>query len=234
VNGDLGRLARALGCRIRQQHLLERALTHRSAAAENNERLEFLGDALLGFVIAEYLVDCLPSADEGGLSRLRASLVKKESLAQLARGLDLGAFLRLGAGELRTGGHARDSILADALEAVFAAVYLDQGFEGARNVILSVFRDPLAAVGSEEAAKDPKTRLQELLQARHRPLPQYEVLRVTGSQHEQIFQVRCTLPDGVEVSDGEGTSRRRAEQHAATRMLAVLRNDAADPDRFQS
>jgi len=226
VNGDLGRLTRALGCRIQQRHLLERALTHRSAAADNNERLEFLGDALLGFVIAEYLVDCLPSADEGRLSRLRASLVKKESLAQLARGLDLGAFLRLGSGELRTGGHARDSILADALEAVFAAVYLDQGFEGARHVILSVFQDPLAAVGNEEAVKDPKTRLQELLQARRRPLPQYEIFRVTGSQHEQRFQVRCALTDGAEVTDGEGTSRRRAEQDAAMRMLALLRDDA--------
>jgi len=231
VNGELGRLTRALGCQIRERHLLERALTHRSAAGDNNERLEFLGDALLGFVIAEYLVDCLPSADEGRLSRLRASLVKKESLAQLARGLDLGAFLRLGSGELRTGGHARDSILADALEAVFAAVYLDQGFEGARKVILSVFRDPLAAVGNEEAVKDPKTRLQELLQARRRPLPQYEILRVTGSQHEQRFQVRCALTDGVETTDGEGTSRRRAEQDAAMRMLALLRDDAEQAER---
>lgn len=222
MNGDLLRLTRSLGCRIGQPHLLQRALTHRSAAAENNERLEFLGDAILGFVIAEELIERFPDADEGRLSRLRASLVKKESLARLSRGLELGDYLRLGAGELRAGGHARESILADALEAVFAAVYLDQGFEGAREVILSVFRDPLAVICKGETFKDPKTRLQEWLQARQRPLPEYVVLAVTGSQHAQTFRVRCTLTDGPEASDGEGASRKRAEQQAAQQMLGLL------------
>jgi ribonuclease-3 len=210
---------------MRQEGLLERALTHRSAAGENNERLEFLGDALLGFVIADELLHRFPGADEGRLSRLRAALVKKESLAELARGLDLGDFLSLGAGELRTGGHARDSILADALEAVFAAVYLDQGFDGASRVILSLFSEALAVVGREETTKDPKTRLQELLQARRRPLPEYEVLDISGSQHAQRFRVRCALTDGEERTEGEGTSRRRAEQQAASGMLALIRNE---------
>jgi len=218
----LVRLIRALGCRIRQEHLLKRALTHRSAGSDNNERLEFLGDALLGFVIAEELARRFPGADEGRLSRLRASLVNKESLSLLARRLELGDYLQLGAGELRTGGHARDSILADALEAVCAAVYLDQGFEVAKDVILSVFREPLADAAREETTKDPKTRLQELLQARRRPLPQYEVITVTGSQHEQLFRVSCVLADGMEATEGQGTSRRRAEQEAAVKMLALL------------
>ena len=222
MNGNLGRLTRALGCSVQRGDLLERALTHRSADADNNERLEFLGDALLGFVIAEVLVERFPDADEGQLSRLRASLVKKESLAELARRLELSEYLRLGAGELRTGGHARDSILADALEALFAAVYVDQGFERAREVILAVFGETLMAIGQGETSKDPKTRLQELLQARRRPLPQYEVVGVFGSQHAQTFRVHCTLTDGPEAADGEGTSRRRAEQEAAQRLLHLL------------
>jgi ribonuclease-3 len=222
VTADLGALARALGCRIGRKELYVQALTHRSASGENNERLEFMGDALLGFVIAEALWERFPDADEGRLSRLRASLVKKESLATLARALPLSDHLRLGPGELRTGGHARDSILADALEAVLAAVYLDQGFAGARQVILSVFRDALDATGKAGVSKDPKTRLQEALQARRRPLPEYEVLEVTGSQHAQIFRVCCRLPDDGRSAEGEGSSRRRAEQQAAESMLAGL------------
>lgn len=222
MNGDPQRLIRALGCRMLQSSLLERALTHRSAGASNNERLEFLGDALLGLVVAEALVQRFPDANEGHLSRLRATLVKEESLARLARGLELGDYLRLGVGERRGGGYARDSILADALEALLAAVYLDQGFEAAREVILSLLRDPLAALGTGETSKDPKTRLQELLQARRRPLPRYEVTAVAGHEHAQRFCVRCSLPDGLESSEGEGTSRRRAEQQAAEQMLGRL------------
>jgi ribonuclease-3 len=229
VNGDFKRLTRVLGCPIRQQRLLEQALTHRSASGDNNERLEFLGDALLGFVIAEELAERFADADEGQLSRLRASLVKRETLSLLARGLELGDYLRLGAGELRTGGYARDSILADALEAVFAAVYIDQGFESARAVILTLFRDLLAGAGKKATVKDPKTRLQELLQARSRPLPEYEVLGVNGKQHAQTFRVRCTLTDDGEVSEGEGTSRRRAEQHAASNMLESIEHREDDP-----
>lgn len=219
---DLQGLARTLGCRIGRRELYEQALTHRSAAASNNERLEFVGDALLGFVIAEALWERFPDADEGDLSRFRASLVKKESLAARARALGLSDYLLLGAGELRSGGYARDSILADALEAILAAVYLDQGFAGARQVIRSLFGDTMRALGDAGSSKDPKTRLQEALQARKRPLPEYEVLAVSGSQHAQIFRVRCSLPDDPRSTEGEGTSRRRAEQQAAQTMLALL------------
>jgi ribonuclease-3 len=226
VSADLRCLGRALGYRFERPELLLRALTHRSAGGENNERLEFLGDALLGFVIAEALLERYPDADEGRLSRLRASLVKMESLARLARGLELGEYLRLGAGELRTGGFARDSILADSLEAVFGAVYLDRGFAAAKAVILSQFASSLERVGELRVTKDPKTRLQELLQADHRPLPEYEVMGVSGSQHAQSFHVRCTLADASGMADGHGTSRRRAEQQAAQHMLELLQNEA--------
>ena len=162
---------------------------------------------------------------------MRASLVKRESLAQLARGLQLGDYLRLGAGELRTGGHTRDSILADALEAVLGAVYLDGGFSRARTVVLNLFRAPLEQLDDARAGKDPKTRLQELLQARHRPIPEYEVLTIGGTQHAQSFTVSCRLPDDGQVSRGEGSSRRRAEQAAAEAMLAQLegRSPMAEP-----
>jgi len=225
MTADLGSLARRLDHRFEDEALLAQALTHRSAGSSNNERLEFLGDALLGFVIAEALCRRFPEATEGSLSRLRASLVKKETLARLARGLGLGDYLRLGAGELRTGGYARDSILADALEAVFAAVYLDQGFGAACTVVQRVFRDALLATRDSESGKDPKTRLQELLQARKRPLPHYEVLRTTGGHHDQVFYVRCRLPDAEREFSGEGTSRRRAEQAAAEAVLQWLDDD---------
>lgn len=219
MNADPRRLAQALGHFFKQGGLLEQALTHRSAGPANNERLEFLGDALIGFVIAETLCLRFPQADEGTLSRLRASLVKRESLAKLARGLKLGDYLRLGAGELRTGGHARDSILADALEAVFGAVYLDGGFEAARTVVLNLFAGRLDQTDAAHAGKDPKTRLQEWLQSRKRPLPEYLVLSIGGNQHDQTFTVSCLLNDANESTQGEGTSRRRAEQAAAQAML---------------
>ncbi|MGE5153789.1 MAG: ribonuclease III [Bdellovibrio bacteriovorus] len=222
MNGDRRRLARLLGHQFRREDLLDQALTHRSAGGINNERLEFLGDALIGFVVAEALVGRLPEADEGILSRMRAALVKRESLAELARELTLGEYLRLGAGELRTGGHNRDSILADALEAVLGAVYLDAGFETARAVAMSLFGAPLGQVSAAPAGKDPKTRLQELLQARRRPIPEYQVVSVAGSQHAQSFRVSCLLPDRGILTQGEGSSRRRAEQAAAEAMLARL------------
>lgn len=222
MNGDRRRLARLLGHSFRREDLLDQALTHRSAGGPNNERLEFLGDALIGLVVAEALVERLPEADEGTLSRMRASLVKRESLADLARGLALGDYLRLGAGELRTGGHNRDSILADALEAVMGAVLLDAGFESARTVAMALFREPLGQVSTAPAGKDPKTRLQELLQARRRPIPEYQVVGIGGTQHAQSFRVSCHLPDQGTVTQGEGSSRRRAEQAAAEAMLARL------------
>lgn len=222
LNPDPRRLARVLGSPGLGEDLLRQALTHRSAGAVNNERLEFLGDALLGLVIAQALWERFPAADEGQLSRMRATLVKQESLARLARGLSLGEYLRLGAGELRTGGHARDSILADALEALFAAVYLDRGFEAARAAILGLFGPSLDGLSSGAWGKDPKTRLQELLQSRRRSLPEYEVAAVGGTQHAQVFRVRCILPDDGTVALGDGTSRRRAEQQAAEVLLKLL------------
>ncbi len=222
MSTDLRALAHRLGHSFHDEGLLRQALTHRSAGSHNNERLEFLGDALLGLVIAEALWRRHPQASEGQLSRMRAALVNKETLAGVARHLMLSDGLRLGAGEWRTGGHHRDSILADALEAIFAAVYLDEGFEATRQVILGVFGDALSRTLAEEVGKDPKTRLQERLQARRRPLPHYEVLATEGSPHSQVFHVRCRLPDeGAEVL-GEGTSRRRAEQAAAELMLKQL------------
>ncbi len=219
---DLQRLSRSLGRPGLSEGLLRQALTHRSAGGDNNERLEFLGDALLGFVIAQALWERFPAADEGHLSRMRATLVKQESLAHLARSLSLGDYLRLGAGETRTGGHARDSILADAVEALLAAVYLDEGFEAARGVILAVFGPLLDGLSSGAWGKDPKTRLQEILQSRRRPLPEYQVTEISGTQHAQVFRVRCMLPDDGTVSLGDGTSRRRAEQQAAETLLKLL------------
>lgn len=222
---DLRILARHLGHRFRDESLVIQALTHRSASSRNNERLEFLGDALLGVVIAEVLWQRFPDASEGDLSRLRASLVNKEMLARLARDLTLGDYLVLGPGEQRTGGHQRDSILADALEAIFAAVYLDADFHAVRQVILGIFEAALAETRDDQVDKDPKTRLQERLQARRRPLPEYEVLGVDGSQHAQVFHVRCRLPDDDREVHGDGTSRRRAEQAAAESMLERLDDD---------
>ena len=224
MNADPRRLAQSLGHRFTREELLIQALTHRSVGSSNNERLEFLGDALIGFVIAEALWERFPKADEGTLSRMRASLVKRESLARLARDLKLGDSLRLGAGELRTGGHARDSILADALEAVLGAVYLDGGFERARAVVLELFAARLEQTDAERAGKDPKTRLQEWLQSYKRPLPEYLVLSIDGDQHDQTFIVSCQLQDADVTTRATGTSRRRAEQAAAEFMLEQIRH----------
>ena len=197
-------------------------MTHRSAGSANNERLEFLGDAILGFIIADELYRIFPNATEGQLSRLRAALVKRESLASVARSLDLGQCICMGAGELRSGGQTRDSILADALEAVFAAVYLDSGYSSARAVILNMFKDRLMALTLESQQKDPKTRLQEYLQALKHPLPDYRILEVSGDQHDQTFQVACVVP-GLDLETlGRGSSRRRAEQDAAAGVLKSL------------
>ncbi len=219
MNADPRRLARVLGHGFEREELLERALTHRSAGPLNNERLEFLGDALIGFLMAEVLLERFPQADEGALSRMRASLVNRESLAELARGMQLGDYLRLGAGELRTGGQGRDSILADALEAVLGAVFLDAGFAATRTLVLRLFAPRLEQTIAIQAAKDPKTRLQEWLQSRKRPLPEYLVLDIGGDQHAQTFTVSCLLPDADVRTQGEGSSRRRAEQAAAQAML---------------
>jgi ribonuclease-3 len=219
-------LEKALGYTFAEPQLLRQALTHRSAGSRNNERLEFLGDAILGCVIAEELYGRYPRAREGELSRLRATLVRRESLAEIALVLELGSYLKLGSGERKSGGHQRDSILADALEALFGAIYLDSGFRATRSCILALFADKLESLSGAASLKDAKTRLQEHLQALRKPLPEYTVTDISGEAHAQSFRVACAVPDiDVEPSLGEGSSRRQAEQVAAARMLALLEHD---------
>lgn len=193
---------------------------HRSAGSRHNERLEFLGDALLNAVIAAQLFEEYPQASEGELSRLRASLVKEATLAELARRLKLGEFLCLGLGELKSGGFRRASILADALEAVFGAVYLDSGFRACRRLILNLYREHLAKLPPVEHLTDPKTRLQEHLQAQQRMRPVYRVLEISGEAHEQRFTVECNVDDVRTVA--VGASRRKAEQEAARKALKLI------------
>ena len=214
-------LQRRLGYRFRNPELLHAALTHRSmAGAPNNERLEFLGDALLNGIVAEALYHRCPQASEGDLSRLRATLVRGDTLARIARELDLGEQLRLGSGELKSGGFRRASILADALEALVAAVYLDSDFASCRSLVLHLFESRLDALPPVEQLKDPKTRLQEYLQARQRSLPVYTLRTVTGEAHARRFTIECSLEEVTTVA--EGSSRRKAEQEAARKALDRL------------
>lgn len=212
---DLVRLQKALDYAFRDPRTLKLALTHRSAGGRNNERLEFLGDSILNHIIAEELFRRFPSAREGELSRMRASLVRGETLARVARELQLGESLSLGSGERKSGGHRRASILADALEAVFGAILLDGGVDVCRRCVLSCFAERLEQVESAAVAKDPKTQLQEYLQGLTRPLPEYELLAVEGEAHEQRFHVACRLREPDMVVEGWGSSRRKAEQAAA-------------------
>ena len=203
--------------------LLAQALRHRSAGGAHNERLEYLGDALLNLIVAEQLFQRWPRADEGAMTRARAELVRESTLAGVARGLDLGARLTLGPGEMKSGGHRRDAILADALDAVIAAIYLDAGFDAARDVVLPWFEPLLAALPPlHQVGKDAKTRLQEWLQARQRPLPVYTLVEETGEEHEKRFRVACDLADPPLSAEGQGSSRRSAEQDAAAAALAQL------------
>jgi len=201
---------------------LEIALTHRSASSQNNERAEFLGDSILNFVIADQLFQLYPKATEGELSRQRARLVNKDSLAELARTLDLGSYLRLGSGELKSGGFRRDSILADTFEAVICSIYLDSNFDSARQFIIRVFDNRLNNLPAMDELKDPKTRLQELLQARKTPIPSYDILSVSGKQHAQIFEIECCIDTLNLKVAAVGQSRRKAEQAAAMKMLDQL------------
>lgn len=222
---DPQRLSRQLGHAFADPQLLDDALTHRSAQTRHNERLEFLGDAVLGFLVAEALWRRFPQATEGELSRLRARLVNRESLAGVAQALDLGQYLRLGAGELRSGGHARESILADAVEAVLAALYLDGGLEVARGVVDQLLGKRIAALSPADQGKDAKTRLQEWLQGRRLALPVYEVLETSGEDHAQTFVVRCAVEALGRSSTAVGPNRRKAEQLAAERLLETLDHD---------
>jgi ribonuclease-3 len=202
--------------------LLAQALTHRSAGSPHNERLEFLGDGVVNLIAAEALYARWPGADEGVLTRARAELVREAALAVIARGLELGERLTLGPGELKSGGFRRDSILADALEAVVAAIYLDAGYEACRAVVLPWFEQALAALPAGKPEKDAKTRLQEWLQARQRPLPVYEPVSESGEEHAKVFLCRCTLSEPPASAEGQGTSRRLAEQAAAAAVLDRL------------
>ncbi|MEM1403982.1 MAG: ribonuclease III [Pseudomonadota bacterium] len=215
-------LEQHFGCRLDDDQLLKQAFSHRSMGAHNNERLEFLGDSILGLVISEALYHRFPSADEGQLSRLRVSLVKGVTLARVAREIELGEGLILGAGETHGGGRRRDSILADTLEALFGAITIDKGYEAAKASVLRVFAQRLADLRLEQAEKDPKTRLQEHLQGRGEALPVYELIRESGEEHARVFDVSCSLDIGGIHGEGRGSSRRSAEQLAAAAVLEKL------------
>mgnify|MGYP006191927387 FL=1 len=222
MSNSLDRLERKLGYTFKDQDLMVLALTHRSFAGRNNERLEFLGDAILNFVAGEALFERFPLAREGQLSRLRARLVKGETLAILARGFDLGDYLRLGSGELKSGGFRRESILADALEALIGAIYLDAGMDAARERVVAWLTNELASLTLVDTNKDPKTRLQEFLQSRACELPRYDVVDIQGDPHCRTFVVECQISLLNDKTLGQGASRRIAEQVAAAAALIAL------------
>lgn len=222
MNDLLVRLEQSLGYVFRNKGLLTTALSHRSLGNDNNERLEYLGDALLGFIIAETLYQRYPQASEGDLTRLRATLVKGDTLARIARSLHLGDFVILGGGELKSGGWSRNSILANTLEAIIGAIYLDAGFTICRDNVLSLFADVIHAATPETLEKDPKTRLQEYLQSRQQQLPEYNVIRERGEAHARIFTIACVISDLNIAVQAEGRNKRSAEQSAAQLALAQL------------
>jgi len=222
---DYTRLCQALGYQFKHKDYLTTALTHSSAGSPNNERLEFLGDALLSCVVAEALFERFPYASEGELTRSRANLVKRDTLAQIAQRLELGQYLRLGGGELKSGGWQRASIIADALEAVIGAIYLDAGTTTCKAVVLRLLEGYLDNLSPHQINKDPKTQLQEYLQAKQHPLPTYRVLSIKGAPHAQYFEVECIVPCLAEPAYGRGESRRRAEQAAALQALGRLTHE---------
>lgn len=214
-------IERAFGYVFGSRDILDRALTHRSFGASHNERLEFLGDSVLNCVIAQALYERFAGVREGDLSRLRANLVRQETLADIAQRLDLGEQLRLGGGELKSGGFRRPSILADALEALFGAVFVDGGFESAKETILKLYEPFLDNLDPMHTGKDAKTALQELLQGRRLPLPQYQLRATLGEAHAQEFEVGCLIPELGIATTGRGPSRRAAEQEAARRAFEL-------------
>ncbi|MEP7062625.1 MAG: ribonuclease III [Betaproteobacteria bacterium] len=223
-------LSAKLGYAFASPALLAQALTHRSFGAHHNERFEFLGDAVLNCVIAVALFTRFARMPEGELSRARAGLVNRDMLARIAQRLEIGRHLQLGEGELKSGGASRPSILADALEAVFGAVFLDRGFDAARDVILAAYGDILVDPAAAVLGKDPKTTLQEWLQARRMPVPDYQVVATAGEAHAQTFVVECRIGALSIVARGEGSSRRAAEQEAATHALAQVAATATGRD----
>ena len=224
---EIEKLERRLGYKFNSPDLLSQAMTHRSYGATNNERLEFLGDSILNFVIAEDLYQRFSEASEGQLSRLRAMMVKRKTLAEIARELKLGDALIMGSGELKSGGFTRDSILSDTLEAIVGAMYLESGFKVVQQRLTDWFADRLAGLSLDQSLKDAKSRLQEYLQAKHENLPQYEVINVVGESHEQTFTVQCTISLLPTPVTAEGMSRRVAEQNAAALVLQQLGVDHA-------
>ena len=219
-------LAARIGHPFTDAGLLDRALTHRSAGARNNERLEFLGDSILTFLVAEHLYHTCPDAPEGKLTRLRSRVVRRESLAAAARKLGIGDALVLGAGERKTGGHERESILAGAFEAIVGALYLDSDLATCRGRVRTLLEDWLEAASRDDGGKDAKTRLQERMQSWARPLPVYRIVEVEGAAHCRSFTVSCQVEGIDRDTTGTGSSRRRAEQDAASRVMAIL--DALD------
>lgn len=231
MQDNLSDLCRLINYQFQQVDLLKLALTHCSSnGTQNNERLEFLGDSLLNFIIGDALFCQFPDAREGQLSRLRASLVKGVTLTKLAKQLGLGQYLLLGPGELKSGGSRRDSILADVVEAIIGAIYLDAGMEPCKQWVLNLYQQRLLALSLDDTIKDNKTRLQEWLQSRKLPLPIYRIEDVTGKSHSQHFVVACEIDDGNTQCLGEGHSRRQAEQMAAGRMLTELENTLSHSD----
>ena len=222
------RLCNKINYQFSDLTLFTEAITHRSKHSINNERLEFLGDSVLGYVISSELFRRFPQAREGALTRGRAVLVKGDTLAELAIIMDLGNYLQLGPGELKSGGFRRKSILADAMEAIIGAIYLDGGLEAAKQHILNIYAEKLRDLSLEDVDKDPKTQLQEIMQANKKPLPVYEVAATSGSDHEQIFEVVCRVKDLPETVKGSGRSRRKAEQDAAVKMLKLLSEQDKD------
>lgn len=219
---DYAPLLRKLGLRFQNPAWIEQALSHRSVGKENNERLEFLGDSILNFAIASLLYVRFPDASEGELSRLRAHLVREESLADIALEYQLSDYLRMGAGELRSGGFRRHSILADTIEAIIAAVYCDAGLPAALEFVTRLYEKRLDAPDLRQTIKDPKTALQERLQAQKKALPIYHLLKTEGDDHEQVFFVECEVAALQLKTQGQGVSRRKAEQQAAAEMLAQM------------
>lgn len=224
MNSPIYKLEAKLGYQFNDAELLTLALTHRSASGKHNERLEFLGDSILSFVIADELYRRFPKINEGDMSRMRATLVRGNTLAELGREFDLGDYLKLGPGELKSGGFRRDSILADAVEAIIGGIYLDSDIEKVREIILSWYLVRLEAIKPGVSQKDPKTRLQEFLQGKRSPLPVYEVTLIKGEAHNQEFTVSCDVAGIATPVIGKGTSRRKAEQAAAETALELLNN----------
>lgn len=224
---DLSILEQRIGYVFRDRKLLQRAVTHRSFAAEHNERLEFLGDSVLNCVIGYALFLRDTHFTEGVLSRVRANLVCEKTLAEIARRIDVSSFLRMGEGEMKTGGAHRPSITADAMEAIFGAVFKESGFEAAQKVILGLFEPILTSLTPEQLSKDAKTRLQECLQGHHLPLPHYEIVSVEGAAHAQRFTCECRIQLLDIVTTGHATSRRSAEQEAAAAALDILQKKEA-------